>query len=776
MRTAHLVSCAAVFTAITPFSCGTEGPAPYLGMASGIMEGGEPDGPEDDVISPPQTTSSDDAEVLSARKTGYGVGGAGIDLVFPFAADNGCVLTRAYCAAANPWPTDLDENGVSTCTHRANARFNDTYALDFANANDPVAVVAAAAGTVASTRTEQANWGNRVLIDHGNGLYSLYGHLESIDVSEGQRVRQGQRLGSMGNTGNSSGRHVHFAFMRAPGPDGPFEAVLPEPLSGYTDFHTHGRRVYGVDVAYPNLPVGTLIRSRDMPEIFMVCGDMEKCHIEDWQAFASRRFFLDARDPTAQIVNLPEVALDCYADGPPVQGVSVRALIRCGDGDHLYISEGGMSVRRRIPFDRDIRPYHYDAVLRSWGFSRNEWREGSYVECHARTGGDLRLRDGTLIELPSDDDFYVVTADRYENEADQGNGHGYVRRIRREQDGVPLLAALYRTYNNVLMVPGDAVYTMTSGATHDKSVFDAAMAAECRCGTVASGGAGIMYGTSTDPPHTIRCEAGDGVLRIRVTGPVLDALIAVPSDPAVLEYGSDTDGWTVPYPAGTKPSVPWDGDGSYELTLPPMTTRFNLYVADSASATRDSWFDLDESMDGSVPWSIAGDCRREGTVIVRAADGAAPGDADVSPSEETGPPANGGDEDTAGEEVGIAHVISCVRTDEALVVAIRGPILDALHGGTVADPWSLQYGSNVPYLWDLPYDATTGRALAPWEGDGVTYMLHLPRNADGINFFVTGASGGGRWFDLDAQDGDGVPWNVTGDCIRDGTLIRNVGR
>lgn len=53
-------------------------------------------------------------------------------------------------------------------------------------------------------------YGNYVLIDHGNGFASLYGHLTSLNVSVGQTVSQGQTIGAMGSTGYSTGDHLHF--------------------------------------------------------------------------------------------------------------------------------------------------------------------------------------------------------------------------------------------------------------------------------------------------------------------------------------------------------------------------------------------------------------------------------------------------------------------------------------------------------------------------------------------------------------------------------------
>jgi murein DD-endopeptidase MepM/ murein hydrolase activator NlpD len=54
-------------------------------------------------------------------------------------------------------------------------------------------------------------WGNAVVIEHPNGLFTLYGHLSRVVVKEGQRVSQGQMIGIEGNTGFSTGRHLHFS-------------------------------------------------------------------------------------------------------------------------------------------------------------------------------------------------------------------------------------------------------------------------------------------------------------------------------------------------------------------------------------------------------------------------------------------------------------------------------------------------------------------------------------------------------------------------------------
>ncbi|HKK52375.1 MAG TPA: M23 family metallopeptidase [Myxococcota bacterium] len=56
-------------------------------------------------------------------------------------------------------------------------------------------------------------YGNCVLVDHGLGVASLYGHLSRIDVREGSEVRKGERLGLSGATGLAGGDHLHFAIL-----------------------------------------------------------------------------------------------------------------------------------------------------------------------------------------------------------------------------------------------------------------------------------------------------------------------------------------------------------------------------------------------------------------------------------------------------------------------------------------------------------------------------------------------------------------------------------
>ncbi|GAA0468936.1 M23 family metallopeptidase [Alkalibacillus silvisoli] len=75
-------------------------------------------------------------------------------------------------------------------------------------------ILAADNGVVVEAGYHSGGHGNRVIIDHNNGYRTLYAHLSSIDVNVGQTVKQGETLGQMGSTGNSTGVHLHFEVER----------------------------------------------------------------------------------------------------------------------------------------------------------------------------------------------------------------------------------------------------------------------------------------------------------------------------------------------------------------------------------------------------------------------------------------------------------------------------------------------------------------------------------------------------------------------------------
>lgn len=76
-------------------------------------------------------------------------------------------------------------------------------------------VLASDSGTVVTATTYGWNYGygNYVVIDHGNGVQTLYAHNSAIYVSPGQRVSQGQQIAAVGQTGNAYGNHCHFEII-----------------------------------------------------------------------------------------------------------------------------------------------------------------------------------------------------------------------------------------------------------------------------------------------------------------------------------------------------------------------------------------------------------------------------------------------------------------------------------------------------------------------------------------------------------------------------------
>ena len=76
-------------------------------------------------------------------------------------------------------------------------------------ANMGTTVTAAASGTIISAGW-YGGYGNYILIDHGGGMSTGYGHLSRIFVSNGQQVQRGQAIGAVGSTGASTGPHLHF--------------------------------------------------------------------------------------------------------------------------------------------------------------------------------------------------------------------------------------------------------------------------------------------------------------------------------------------------------------------------------------------------------------------------------------------------------------------------------------------------------------------------------------------------------------------------------------
>ncbi|WP_068621591.1 M23 family metallopeptidase [Paenibacillus tuaregi] len=105
------------------------------------------------------------------------------------------------------WPVS-----AHSITSRFGERWNKLHkGIDMISSNS--SIMAADGGTV-SFAGVKTGYGNCIIIRHGNGYETLYGHLSRIDVKRGDKVEKGEHIGVMGDTGHSFGIHLHFEIHR----------------------------------------------------------------------------------------------------------------------------------------------------------------------------------------------------------------------------------------------------------------------------------------------------------------------------------------------------------------------------------------------------------------------------------------------------------------------------------------------------------------------------------------------------------------------------------
>ncbi|MBS1783362.1 MAG: M23 family metallopeptidase [Bacteroidetes bacterium] len=85
--------------------------------------------------------------------------------------------------------------------------------LDFAAAMG-TPIYATANGVVEDASFDDGGYGNHVILNHGYGYETLYGHMVRIKVRRGEKIKRGQVIGWVGSTGKSTGPHVHYEVIR----------------------------------------------------------------------------------------------------------------------------------------------------------------------------------------------------------------------------------------------------------------------------------------------------------------------------------------------------------------------------------------------------------------------------------------------------------------------------------------------------------------------------------------------------------------------------------
>lgn len=118
-----------------------------------------------------------------------------------------------------PFPCGQTWTGTTRANHSPSSNSIDWNRLD--DVDDPVVAAAPGVVSVAEPRGT-SGYGHWVRIDHGNGEQTIYAHLNQVAVAVGQTVDQGTLLGTVGETGNASGPHLHFEERRSSGVVTPF--------------------------------------------------------------------------------------------------------------------------------------------------------------------------------------------------------------------------------------------------------------------------------------------------------------------------------------------------------------------------------------------------------------------------------------------------------------------------------------------------------------------------------------------------------------------------
>ncbi|MCO8277172.1 M23 family metallopeptidase [Actinoplanes sp. TRM 88003] len=116
------------------------------------------------------------------------------------------VKAKAKTQSATGWVNPMPSGRVTSCYGQRWGRLHA--GVDIA-APHGTPILAAGHGVVVRAGEAQG-YGLAVLIDHGNGYLTHYGHMSAIAVQEGQHVEAGEQIGDEGSTGHSTGPHLHF--------------------------------------------------------------------------------------------------------------------------------------------------------------------------------------------------------------------------------------------------------------------------------------------------------------------------------------------------------------------------------------------------------------------------------------------------------------------------------------------------------------------------------------------------------------------------------------
>jgi len=482
---------------------------------------------------------------------------------------------------------------------------------------------------------------------------------------------------------------------------------------------------------YTHQPVGTLLQVAGKPEIYLVTAKDQVLHIPDWTTFVAHRFFYDSSKPTQRVVTITQSALDCYRN---IQGNlpwQQSKLMTCS-GSNLYalFRDDTRAIKRRIPFAQTSD--RYAPLVKSWGFRTNELVAGTTSECAAATGTDLKMRPGAVVELASDNDFYVITTDAYASDdvgAPAPATSAY--RLNRFVSGDPFMPILYGTYGVVLQIPDgslpDFVTNAQSGPVYDQLSAWACPTANCSQPNSCPTGGGGSSGAGS-PTCTLGQRSCSGT----------NDFVVCEADPFT---GAPT--WHK-WPCGTG----WECVSSNGMCTQKVSTcTSGQRVCLSNSQFADCQTDAATGTNYWHPWLCGA-----GMECVNS-------NGQCSPIPYTGDP---------------PHTIRCDNHAYTYTMHVTGPIKNGLVSSVTGSKVYLEYGSDsdgwanyVPSLSSKPYSLWV--ADTDSSGYPISHDLVMRGDVDHINLdLYSPDSGQTGWFNLTNST-----WNVTGDCWKEGTSIRH---
>jgi len=142
--------------------------------------------------------------------------------------ESGPRLPNGHPILRVPFPAGavvLCQQGNLSPPGRTHFKENNRYALDLSNTtSSPLIVVSAAPGRAISVYSDAdpadkdagLGYGNQLKIEHGDGYFTMYAHLDKVSVRDGDVVESGAPLGTVGFTGAAGNRHLHFSLHQGP--------------------------------------------------------------------------------------------------------------------------------------------------------------------------------------------------------------------------------------------------------------------------------------------------------------------------------------------------------------------------------------------------------------------------------------------------------------------------------------------------------------------------------------------------------------------------------